>query len=262
MKHGATARHRRTARSQTPSAGVATWRITAASTTGVAHRKRGRGNDDAFACASSRDGALLLAVADGAGSATRASQGSELAAETALAALATSEGGWRSRCAGALSRARRRLAAQAAMDGARLRDYASTLLLVEVDGDALRVAQLGDGAVVVLRAGALERPTAPGRGEHAGETVFATGRDAASQLTLAELPPTGVMGVALLSDGLESVALKGDAPFQPFFDPLFAFAASERPPTDRTRLLSGMLTSERIAARCHDDLTLLLAVPG
>jgi hypothetical protein len=200
-------------------------------------------------------------VADGAGSAAHAALGSRLAAETALAALAASEGIWRSRCAGALSRARRRLAAQAAADGARLRDYACTLLLVEVAGATLRAAQLGDGAVVVLRSGAPERATTPGRGAHAGETVFVTGRGAPAQLDLVELSLAGVEGVALLSDGLEPVALQGDTPFAPFFAPLFAFAAGERPDADRALLLNELLTSDRISARCHDDLTLLLAVP-
>lgn len=240
---------------------VPPWRITAASTTGVAHRRSGRGNDDAFSCASRHDGTLLLAVADGAGSADHAAVGARLAVNEALAALsATDAGAWPSRCAAAVSRVRRQLDSYARHHGSSLRDYACTLLLVEIDASAVHAGQIGDGAVVLRRQGTNLRLTEPGRGAHAGETVFVTGADALAQMSVGGAPLYGVEGIALLTDGLEPVALQGEAPFGPFFDPLFAFAAGAHRSADRSRLLATFLASERVSARSHDDLTLLLAV--
>src|SRR5690625_6203789 len=68
-----------------------TWHLLGASVTGRAHRARGSGNQDALAAATARDGSLLLAVADGAGSAPRAAAGAQLATETALAVLAAAD---------------------------------------------------------------------------------------------------------------------------------------------------------------------------
>lgn len=237
------------------------WHITAASTAGVAHLRSGRGNDDAFGCLSRHDGTLLLAAADGAGSAAHAAAGARLAVDAGLAALSLATGGWRSRLATAVSRIRGRLDRHAAERGHQLRDYACTLLLVEVGATRICAGQIGDGAVVVRRRGVNTLLGEPRRGRHVGETDFVTGADIPGRMGVAAAQLAGIDGVALLTDGLEPVALQANMPFAGFFDPLFDFAlAAEQGDRDRNRSLAEFLASERVRARSHDDLTLLLAV--
>ena len=63
------------------------WENVAASVTGEAHLKGGKGNEDAFCLTSRLDGSLVLAVADGAGSASYGAEGAELATTFALATV-------------------------------------------------------------------------------------------------------------------------------------------------------------------------------
>ena len=67
-----------------------------------------------------------------------------------------------------------------------------------------------------------------------------------------------VAGVALLTDGLQSLALKLPAatPHAPFFRPLFQFASDPL----KSGEIAGWMASPKVAARTDDDLTLLLAV--
>src|SRR4051794_1156891 len=71
---------------------VGVWRALAASVTGSGHRARGIGCEDASAVEVLDDGTLLIAVADGAGSAPRASEGSTRAVAAAMAALRSGAG--------------------------------------------------------------------------------------------------------------------------------------------------------------------------
>lgn len=113
---------------------------------------------------------------------------------------------------------------------------------------------------MVRRHGLLERVTRPQHGRYAGETLFATGAEALRGASLTEAALEGVDALALFTDGLEPVALTGETPFAPFFEPLFGFAAdADRGALERGRALEGFLTSERVRSRTDDDLTLLLA---
>src|SRR3954468_16016063 len=67
--------------------GLATWRALGASVAGAGHRARGIGCEDASSVEVLDDGTLLVAVADGAGSAPRASEGSTRAVAAAMDAL-------------------------------------------------------------------------------------------------------------------------------------------------------------------------------
>src|SRR5205823_1951909 len=60
------------------------WRILGASVAGTSHRSRGLGCDDANAYRLLADGTAILAVADGAGSASRAAEGAACAVRSAL----------------------------------------------------------------------------------------------------------------------------------------------------------------------------------
>jgi hypothetical protein len=210
--------------------------------------------------ASRIDGVLLLAAADGAGSARLAARGANLAVTAAIAALAAANPGtvgWIPSLEQALQHARGALNASARRDRNALRDYACTLLLAVVTPTEIAGLQVGDGAMVISTEGGIQRFTQPGRGRFAGETVFVTSPQALRQAAVAVTPASGVTALALLTDGLEPVAtrLADGEPFAPFFTPLFAFAAGN----GTAGPLEALLASERISARTHDDTTLLLA---
>src|SRR2546427_12564589 len=63
---------------------TAQWRVVGASVTGTGHQKMGRGCDDAHRFRISSTGSLFLAVADGAGSASRSAEGAGYVVQTAL----------------------------------------------------------------------------------------------------------------------------------------------------------------------------------
>ena len=244
------------------------WRLLGASLTGRAHEQRGLPNQDALAAASRLDGHLLLAVADGAGSAPLSAEGAELACRTAIACLSavpTPEPEPALRLA--LAKAATAVHSHARRAGKPARDYACTLLLAVASDRFVSGLQLGDGAVVTATAGGLERLTPGWRSTYAGETVFLTSPGAAGLASVASRPAAEVSGIALLTDGLEPVAtdLASGRPFGPFFEPLFRFAAGSLDAglqAGRTRQLEALLGSDRIRSRTHDDTTLLLAARG
>lgn len=210
--------------------------------------------------ASRVDGVLLLAAADGAGSARLAARGANLAVTAAVAALAAANpetAGWIPSLEQALQHARGALNACARRERRALRDYACTLLLAVVTPTEIAGLQVGDGAMVISTESGIQRFTEPGRGRFAGETVFVTSPQALRQAAVAATPAAGVSALALLTDGLEPVAtrLTDGEPFSPFFAPLFAFAAG----SGTAGPLEALLGSERISTRTHDDTTLLLA---
>jgi hypothetical protein len=217
------------------------WRLLGASVVGAGHEVRGAGCDDAHAVASTRDGALLLiAVADGAGSAARGGDGARVAVQTAL------EHG---------DPADAFEAAAAALEA----DMATTLTVVHVGADTVTVAQVGDGAVVLRRGDVLEVVGPVEREEFLNETVFLTSTSWRDHLRVDVVPADGVDAVAVLTDGLQLLAfeLPSGRPHDPFFTPLYSYAAADDSTVEE---LSAFLASERVCARTDDDKTLVLAV--
>lgn len=242
-----------------------TWRVTAASVTGARHVATGDGCDDAHVFAVVGD-ALVVAVADGAGSARRAADGSALAATTAVTALVAELTGAgppigrddarHSVCAsmvaarGALERAARR-------EQIDLGDLATTLLVALAGPERLVVAGIGDGAVVGRFGDGLTCLAPVVRGEYVNETVFVTSDGWWDGLRLEEAAPPD--GLALCTDGVELLAIETATgqPHLPFFDPLFAYAAG---PEASSGELAAFLASDRVRTRTDDDCTLVLAV--
>ncbi len=211
----------------------------------------------------------MLAVADGAGSARQALLGATRAVsgacEAAVGALLSetvpaSDEGWKELLIECV-RAGRRAVERA---GEPLHELASTLLLAILYGDTLAAAQVGDGWIVAKDgAGECRAVTVPGKGEYFNETVFVTSREYLETCSLRVEKASGLRGVAVLSDGLETAAcdLAAGSPYAGFFDPLFRFAAdSAVPKEEKRRRLEEFLSSERINSRTYDDKTLLLAV--
>src|SRR5262245_7671049 len=151
------------------------WRVVAACEAGTSHLRTGTPCQDAFAVARAGQ-SLLLFAADGAGSATRAEEGSRLAVDAALEAarseLASGEPGdaegWRPILERIVRAARERLEAEA---HEALRELSTTLLGVLWSPDHVAALQIGDGWIVTESAGALRVLIPPMKGEFFNETV-------------------------------------------------------------------------------------------
>jgi hypothetical protein len=257
------------------------WRVLGASVAGSGHLRGGQQCADAHIHRQLADGSLILAVADGAGSASHGAQGAQttvcIASDTLETGLASQGPPGSEEQALQMLRSALRAARLALEDLATrtedrspgeqstaapplaLRAFATTLLLVLASGPYLALAQIGDGVVVGQDgAGLLQALTVPQHGEYLNETHFVTEPD---YLELAQLRvlPLVADHIAVLTDGLEMLALDfpTHVPYGPFFLPLFKFAAQAEASEEA---LQAFLASRRVCARTDDDKTLILAV--
>lgn len=253
------------------------WHVVGAAVQGMSHARLGLPCQDAQAYRLLRDGTLLIALADGAGSAQFAEQGADYAVETALQALtAAFEGaisddsaGWARRMQEVFNEVHAAMASLAALSedpAITPRDYAATLTCVAASADRLAVGQVGDGAVIAAdEVGHLFAVTRLQRGEYANETHFISDEDALEQVVI-EVIAIKAAALAVMSDGLIRLALKmpSQQPHAPFFQPLFRFAGSIKEGQEEARLavqqLTDFLASERVNTRTDDDKSLVMAV--
>ena len=246
------------------------WRVVAAAIKGKGHEKTGQPCQDAVHWQTHGEGLLFAALADGAGSAKLSEIGSNLAAQTALRALAESfktpaalrdDAGAKAALKAALDAALKALTDEAKAKPAKPGDLATTLLICVAGPDRLAAAQVGDGAVVYADAeGSLHALTKPAAGEYLNETVFITSEGALERAQFASWPGRASQ-LALFSDGLQMLALKMPeaAPHAPFFKPLFGWLERVSDLPAARADLERLLRSPRIVERTDDDLTLLLA---
>jgi serine/threonine protein phosphatase PrpC len=247
------------------------WQVVAASVCGTSHEKRNQLCQDAHHWQVLPDNILVGAIADGAGSASQGKIGAIVATETAVETICQKQVTrlWladdervRSLLTDALLAARKAVEAEAEACMAQPQDLASTLIVVVATTEIVAVAQIGDGVAVAKDAeGNLIALTQPHNGEYVNETTFLISANAidTAQLTLWRNP---IVSVAALTDGLQMLALNiaEGTPHQPFFSPLFQFAANQKDKTAAGEQLAAFLRSDRVTQRTDDDLTLLLAV--
>lgn len=247
------------------------WRMAAASVQGVSHVRSEQPCQDAHAVALLPGGALIVAVADGAGSATLSEVGAALAAQTAVTTIAASHPlpamtdaeSWQALLQESAQCALLRLAVEAEARCVDLNALATTLLLAVATETGTAALQIGDGAIVHAALhgveGEVEALTVPQNGEYANTTVFLTSPTAIETAQFSLHPPASAL--ALFSDGLQRIALDmaSGRPFAPFFQPLFRFVANEADPTAAQAQLAAFLSSPRVQERSDDDLTLVLA---
>jgi hypothetical protein len=163
---------------------------------------------------------------------------------------------------------RDQLGALALLECRERRDYAATLLVALVDGSGAVFLQVGDGAIVYRAGeGGFTPALWPQNGEYANTTWFVTDEEAADLVQLARVP--GVDEVALLTDGLQSLALRfaSREAHGPFFEPMFRHLRAPAPPGHEAgpspaslhEQLAAFLGSDAVNARTDDDKTLVLA---
>lgn len=246
----------------------AVWRYAAAAVAGSSHALLELPCQDKFACVIPSRNSVVIAVADGAGSAEKADRGASIVV-TSVAAYLRAGVRARRRDFSELAReaalhARAALVIEADAAGDELRKYASTLLAAIVTPHGGAAIQIGDGVIVVGEGeGAWSWVFWPQRGEFANTTYFLTDANAEQQLECSALTDR-VESIALMTDGLEVLALNYQqrAVHEPFFQGAFAPLQSSSGHAEINELstaLTEFLSSPRVAQRTDDDVSLVLA---
>ena len=250
------------------------WRTAFATSVGTSHQKTGTPCQDAGGCtvidAPNGSEVLVAAVSDGAGTASRSDIGSAMAVEhflqrfsQAAASSPDLEAIDRSFVDQWFADVRTSICARAETDGAKVKDYACTMLGIVVGTAGAAYVQIGDGAIVVSgeEPGQYHWIFWPQHGEYANSTFFVTQNGAEAVLQFETGP--AVDEVAVFSDGLERLVLDMSARtvHSPAFQPIFEWLTTTEP--DRSGAASGALVaylrSEHVSRRTDDDKTLVMA---
>ena len=249
------------------------WQVIGAAVQGLSHQKQDLPCQDALEYRCLPGGILLVALADGAGSAICADLGAQAAVQASVDWLAarlendqpTECCEWAEVVWETFQSARAALEQLAQEQDEPIRSFATTLTCLVATPERLVIGQLGDGAVVAAgEDGDLNTVTTLQRGEYANETNFLT-QDQALDLVTIQVIDEQVQALAVMSDGLTRLALKrpDNEPHPPFFKPLFAFVestASSNDPARANEALIEFLTSPRVCERTDDDKALVLAL--
>lgn len=254
------------------------WRCVAGEATGRSHRISGKPCEDvhrgharpvkrAWGIHHADAAVSIIAVADGAGSASHALEAAKLATETVRRqamhwlllnnadALAPPD------VAGWFSATHDRLVAQAAKRKVPPHEFSCTLLFALLGPDGAAFGQIGDGAIVMRDAGddaAWRVHTWPQA--YPGEpnsTRFVIDAGIEQHGVFAVLRPSPIE-VALFTDGMEQLVLnsRDQEPYAPFFDHVFAPLRAGKAMEGKD--VSALLTEDRTDAESSDDRTLVL----
>ena len=259
------------------------WDIAWATAAGSSHLRGGLPNQDAVAHGMVSTGhgrVAVVAVADGAGSASRSQEGSRIAARTAVAtivdeirkkpAVALKKHLATSLVRNAVKRAKNAMIRYSRRQSVAPGELASTLIVAMASNRLVTAAQVGDGAVVAfnLGDGAAKTLCAAHTGEFANETIFLT--SCARPHIMASVGhadrSVGDLSVydalALITDGLQNLALKMPEreAFMGFWSPLLNDLAHSAEPEAVSARLCSFITGQRVRERTDDDVTIAIAV--
>ena len=247
------------------------WNTLHASVRGTGHAEDGIECHDTSAVRTITAGGrafVVLACADGAGSALHAKLGSATACaaviEAAVNALEAADGPFtEDDLAVCFAAAHQAVNAEARRLEVHVRQLSCTLLLAVLGPDASAYAQVGDGVIVFRENQTFRHAFWPDNGETANSTFFVGSPDYEQHLKTKLRP--AARDVALLTDGLQALALKMAERLAhgPFFEPMFASLRAAESPDALRPGLEKFLDSAAVNARTDDDKTLVLATrPG
>jgi Protein phosphatase 2C len=229
-----------------------------ASVAGASHARRGTPCQDAFAIERS-DGSLVIAVADGLGSAPRADLGAVAAVQAAADAALDHLDREPERAALEGLVAARHALERVGRCG-RITDVACTLMVVVSTG-RIGIAHIGDGAVVGSHEGRFAVLSPPGASEYVNEVDSLAADDWTDNVRCCA-GLDGIDAVAVFTDGMQHAALRKDAgrlsAHEGFFGPLFSFLREA--PDDGEQQLVRLLEGPKISEHSDDDKTLVLAL--
>uniref|UniRef100_B8HUC5 Serine/threonine phosphoprotein phosphatase n=1 Tax=Cyanothece sp. (strain PCC 7425 / ATCC 29141) TaxID=395961 RepID=B8HUC5_CYAP4 len=251
------------------------WRYVQAYSTGTSHYANNLPCQDRTVSKTIVDGSgqeiFLAAVADGAGSAYRSEYGAEIATKLILSkiedyfrqgeVLANLSreivGNW-------IEQISDQICELANDEGLGLREYACTLLAAVVKPTDGVFFQIGDGAIVIGTDEDYFPVFWPVTGEYVNSTYFITDKISLKELQFKSINNQLIEDIALMSDGLQGLALQfaTKTAHSPFFKPMFARLAEESNPGLSEVLnasLKNFLDSERVCNRTDDDKSLILS---
>ena len=244
------------------------WSAVSASVVGTSHNAMGAPCQDAchvLRMLSGDEEVLLAAVADGAGSASHSQIGSSAAVQHLLKVV--SQSGVKvadisqQQVSGWYQEVLEHLRTVADRESLPIGELACTLLLAAVWKNGVVLGQIGDGAWVLEKDGALVAGTWPETGEYANVTFFLTTQGALDHLQFQRFEGN-ISGVAGFTDGIQMLALDFGKrmPGGRFFNAMFASLRASKDETELIAPLQQLLASEVICSRTDDDKTLVLGV--
>ena len=254
------------------------WRVAAATAAGVSHSRDNIPNQDAVSYRMVQVGhgqVAVIAVADGAGSASRSDEGSQIAVS---AAVSTIVDGINTQPAAAFSEPIAELLTRDAIKQAKVaverygrrnnvptRALASTLIVAFASDSLVTAAQVGDGAVLAFNIGSgVARTMCEAHsGEYANETTFITSRSRPHEIaSVGHASGYDYDCLALITDGLQNLALKMPerAAFMGFWNPILNDLAQTDEPEAVPKRLHAFISGERVQSRTTDDVTIAIAV--
>lgn len=244
------------------------WKLIRASVIGTGHKRNGTSCQDV--CSSgefviSGVPCLVVALADGAGSAKEGGLGADTAVQAIIQSITSSSkvpaSFERTDAQGWMEAVRSALQAKAAELALDLRDMACTVLACCITDTHAVFLQVGDGAWVVALDGRLEVVTWPESGEYANETVFITSSTFLDQSSFS-VKAARIEALAGLSDGLQRLSLDyaTRSPHEGFFLPMIETLRAAENASDLVAPLTAFLDSDAVNERTDDDKTIVLAV--
>ena len=248
------------------------WLLSAASQRGYSHRRNGTPNQDYYdfrGVGTFSGEVLVLAVADGAGSAPHSASGSRIAASTAVNELTKRVNKnpactikphlMRSALRRAIKRSRNEIKLHAKREHIEFRELATTLAIAVVNDAMLATAHIGDGVIITRNSdGQYYTVSGPQNGEYANETYFITsGQDPIVSI----IQNPDVSAISLITDGLQPISVvdQTGTPHPGFFDPIFETMATDNDPSRTANRISDFISSERVWLRTMDDVTIIAA---
>lgn len=247
------------------------WKFVGASVRGTSHKKLSLPCQDAYHFEQPDAGIIMMAVADGAGSASRAEIGASIAVKAAIEHLqesynkcrdAKNEENIKALVLDSVDRARSTVEKYAEESADKVSDFACTLLLTLATDEFIALAQIGDGGVVIQDfENNITSLTVPESSTYANETYFLVSPNAFEH-TQFQLWKGKTKHIAMFSDGLQYLCLQmpGGTPSGKFFIPLFKFLDSSGNKKNLEKELTGFLGSERVKGHTDDDITLIMSV--
>jgi serine/threonine protein phosphatase PrpC len=248
------------------------WRVAKASSTGTSHAATRTPCQDYLlvdqVSLNASDGeCLLVAMADGAGTASRSDEGAKRACDSFVRSLKES---WQHLSASepALEAVRRAfevakaevasLSAECEVD---IREFASTLCGVVLAPWGFICAQVGDGLVIFVPHEGAPQLACDGRGEMLNVTEFITQDDSLSRLHV-HAEARIARAVVVSTDGLVPVLMRQSPflPHVPMINMLTQAVANSAEPGELDDELKALIESEEVSRRTDDDKSLVVAV--
>ncbi len=244
--------------------------VAAGTVTGVLHERANRPGADAFYYETTKSGTIVISVADGLGSATCGHIGSEITVKEAVFFLKSHldrDAERKLPTPGTMKRtvrkARTSLERYASLKGHSIHDFATTLLVIAIEGGSVISAHIGDGAIVGSGDDEISFISRPEHGEYLNEIVPLTSKEWMNHLRINK-PKNIFNAIALFTDGCEGASLERlDSkrnPLPGFFFPLFTYMKDNKDKRKVSRDITNFLNSEKMRSSSDDDKTLVLWV--